>query len=115
MFVFFSAVVDRGDDRPIRSISCSCSCVSNLKLAALLKGSGSWLVPQLRSWCENSYPVGDKVFFALCLTDDVVKVALDEAGFRLVSFESIALRQKVEGTDILFADSSAFTFNAVIK
>ena len=66
------------------------------KLAALLKGSGSWLVLNCVLG-ENSYPVGDKVFFALSLTDDVVKEALDEAGFRLVEFESIALRQKVEG------------------
>ncbi|XP_065835285.1 indolethylamine N-methyltransferase-like [Oscarella lobularis] len=67
------------------------------KLVGLLKGSGSWLVLSCVLG-EDSYPVGEKYFFTLSLTEDVVKEALEEAGLRLVEFESIPLKQKEEKT-----------------
>ncbi|XP_065835735.1 nicotinamide N-methyltransferase-like [Oscarella lobularis] len=61
------------------------------KLAKFLKGSGSWLVLSC-ALGESSYPVGDKRFFTLRLTEDDVKQAVIEAGFRLVEFDSTSVR-----------------------
>ncbi|XP_065832081.1 nicotinamide N-methyltransferase-like isoform X2 [Oscarella lobularis] len=56
------------------------------KLVNFLKGSGSWLVLHCFLGAIG-YCVGEKTFFALPLKEDVVKEALDEAGFRLVKFD----------------------------
>ncbi|XP_065836614.1 nicotinamide N-methyltransferase-like [Oscarella lobularis] len=66
------------------------------KLAKLLKGSGSWFVLNCVLG-ERRYPVGEKMFFTLPLTEDLVKEALDKAGFRLINFDKISLIRKEKG------------------